>query len=241
MARLHTHDQHFLRSPHLVLELIGHSNICKNDLVYDLGAGSGVITSALARRARQVVAVEIEPAAVAKLRANAAQFQNVTILEQDILTLPLPDAPYKIFANPPFSLSSDIVRKFTVEHGTKALYLIAQKQFAQKLSMDTRSFTSMLGAQIAPWYTVRIRRPLRRTDFTPPPGVDTVLVEIKKRPEPLLSDVERTRYQQFVEQCFARQKYFQQLPRESASISAEKSPSQLSVEQWLSLYRSLTS
>lgn len=51
MKRLHTYaQQHFLRSPRLVAELIGHSNIRKNDTVYDLGAGSGVIASVLARR-----------------------------------------------------------------------------------------------------------------------------------------------------------------------------------------------
>lgn len=236
MARLHTHDQHFLSSPRLVFELIGHSTIRKNDTVYDLGAGSGVITAALAKRAKQVVAVEIEPNALAKLRGNVGQYDNVVVQEADILALPLPEHPYKIFANPPFSLSSEIIRKFTAAHGAKAIYLIVQKQFARKLSMDQRSFTSMLGAQIAPWYEVRIRRPLRRTDFTPPPAVDTVLVELKRRIEPLLLEAERELYAAFVEQCFSRQKYYAGLNRAAADISPEKSPSQLSIDEWLRLY-----
>jgi len=51
-------DQNFLRSPKLALFLIGHSNIKKRDLVIDIGAGSGVITSALARRCKKVIAVD---------------------------------------------------------------------------------------------------------------------------------------------------------------------------------------
>lgn len=235
MKRLHTYDQYFLRSPRLVLELIGHSSIKKRDLVYDLGAGSGVITTALAKRAGQVVAVENEPNAYAKLRANTQQYDNVETVQASLLDVPLPTVPYKIFANPPFSLSSQLVRRFTATNGgAAALYLIAQKQFARKLELRETSFTGQLGVQLAPWYVVRIRRPLRRTDFTPPPAVDTVFVEIKRRAEPLLPLTERPRYEQFVERCFARQKFFQSLDR--SIVSPEKSPSQLSLDEWLRLF-----
>src|SRR4051812_28038866 len=53
MPRLHTYSQHFLRSPRIVAELIGHSNVRKNDIVYDLGAGSGVIASVLANKCKK--------------------------------------------------------------------------------------------------------------------------------------------------------------------------------------------
>ena len=102
MSRSHLHAQHFLRSPRLVAELIGHSNIRKNDTVYDLGAGSGVITTALARRCKQVIAVEIEPSALKSLRQNISSLDNVTVIEKDILQLDPPDQPYKIFSNIPF-------------------------------------------------------------------------------------------------------------------------------------------
>jgi 16S rRNA A1518/A1519 N6-dimethyltransferase RsmA/KsgA/DIM1 with predicted DNA glycosylase/AP lyase activity len=84
MSRDYTYAQHFLRGPRTVAELVGHSNIRKNDTVYDLGAGSGVIASVLAERAKSVIAVEIEPSALRKLRVNMAQFDNVTIVEKDM-------------------------------------------------------------------------------------------------------------------------------------------------------------
>lgn len=236
MAREHTYAQHFLRSPRLVAELVGHSNIRKNDTVYDLGAGSGVIASVLAGRCKHVVAVEIEPTALKTLRNNLGHVDNVTILDQDILALSLPDTPYKVFSNIPFNLSASIVRKLTeAANPPKSIYLIAQKQFARKLVPGDDHFTSQLSAEIAPWFSVRIRKPLRKTDFTPPPAVDTVLLEIKPHETPFLSKDEQAEYHTFTNRCFADQKYFFSLNK---PFSPELRPSQLTPKQWVDLYNS---
>ena len=237
MARHHHYDQHFLRSPRLVAELVGHTNIRKNDTVYDLGAGSGIITSVLARRCRQVVAVEVEPQALETLRRNVAGYDNVLIEARDMREVILPDTPYKVVANIPFSLSSTMVRRLTeAANPPRAVYLVVQRQFARKLTMGEH-FTSQLGAQIAPLYMARIRRPLRRTDFTPPPAVDTVLLELKLREAPLLPLTEMPAYRLFVERCFAEQKFFGAQPREKADISSERKPSELDELQWVRLFQ----
>ena len=234
-----THSQHFLRNPRLIAELIGHSNIRRGDLVIDIGAGSGAITAVLARRCRQVLAYENEPGILNKLQQNMRRHKNVKVIAQDFLLAKLPDEPYKVFANIPFHLSADIVRKLTNNdetHTPQAIYLIVQKQFAQKLVPSDRHFTSQLGAQLAPWWQTRIRRQLRRTDFTPPPAVDTVLLELKPRSEPLLSTLERDKYQSFVAKCYASQKVFADTPRVKASINPERKPSELTPEEWVRLY-----
>lgn len=237
MPRLHTHSQHFLSGPRLVAELIGHSNIRKNDIVYDLGAGSGVIASVLANRCKKVIAVENEPEALKKLRSNLGNILNVDIIDQDILKVKIPEGRYKIFSNIPFSESAAIVRKFTESNNPPiATYLISQKQFARKLTDGNDHFTSQLGAQLGPLFVARIRKPLRKTDFTPPPNVDTVLLEIKLREEPLLPIEIMPKYRAFVERCFAEQKFFATVPREKAGISSEKLPSQLTIEQWVALF-----
>jgi 23S rRNA (adenine-N6)-dimethyltransferase len=238
VKRLDSYSQHFLRSPRIVAELVGHSNIRKNDVVYDLGAGSGVIASVLARRCKKVIAVEVEPGALRKLRANLSQFDNIEIIEKDILSLTPKEDSYKIFANIPFHLSSPIVRKFTeIPNSPKCIYLIAQKQFARKLVPGDDHFTSQLGAEIGPLFVARIRKPLRKTDFTPPPGVDTVLLELKRREEPLIPMTELDSYRQFVNRCFADQIFFVKVPRNEAGISPELRPSQLTLEQWVRLYK----
>lgn len=234
-----THSQHFLRNPRLIAELIGHSNIRRGDLVIDIGAGSGAITAVLARRCRQVLAYENEPGILNKLQQNMRRHKNVKVIAQDFLQAKLPDEPYKVFANIPFHLSADIIRKLTNNdetHTPQAIYLIVQKQFAQKIVPSDRHFTSQLGAQLAPWWQTRIRRPLRRTDFTPPPAVDTVLLELKPQSEPLLSTLERDKYQSFVAKCYASQKVFATIPRAEAGINPERKPSELTPEEWVRLY-----
>jgi len=190
-------DQNFLRSPKLALFLIGHSNIKKRDLVIDIGAGSGVITSALAKRCKKVIAVEKDATTAKRLRENLVRqnITNVEIFEGDFREMKLPDEPYKIFANPPFSLSAEVFYKLLslenldgkickkegdVARRPEAIYLILQKQLALKLIITERHYTSQLGRLLAEDYATRIRLPLKPTDFTPPPKVPTVLFEVKK-------------------------------------------------------------
>lgn len=237
MKRLAHYSQHFLRSPRLVKELIGHSSITTRDTVYDLGAGSGVISAVLATRAAAVIAIEYEPRTAATLRANMARFSNVTVIEGDALTTPLPATPYKVFANIPFHLSSPLVRRLTeAPHPPQAMYLIVQKQFAQKLVPSPRHFTAQLGILIGVRFEARIRRHLERTDFWPHPNVDTVLLELTLRPEPLVSSRQLPAFQRFVVDCFSTPKRFAATPRVEVGIALERKPSELTLEQWVNLF-----
>lgn len=190
-------DQNFLRSPKLALFLIGHSNIKKRDLMIDIGAGSGVITSALAKRCKKVIAVEKDAETAKRLRENLTRqnITNVEVFEGDFREMKLPDEPYKIFANPPFSLSAEVFYKLLnlenldgkickkegdMTRRPEAIYLILQKQLALKLIITERHYTSQLGRLLTEDYATRIRLPLKPTDFTPPPKVPTVLFEAKK-------------------------------------------------------------
>ena len=165
--------------------LIGHSNIKKRDTVVEIGAGSGVITYALAKKCARVLAFEPDAKTAQKLRENLAKrnVENVEIFEQDFLTFELGEelGEYKVFANPPFSLSSAIVHKFlSAKNPPKSFYLILQKQFALKLLNTSRHYTSQLGRELICYYAAKIKYPLRSTDFTPPPAVPTVLFEAKR-------------------------------------------------------------
>lgn len=237
MKTLNQYSQVFLRSPRLVAELIGHSNIRKNDLVLDIGAGIGAITSVLAGRCAKVIAIEPEPRAATKLRQNTTRFSNIKIVERDFLKYDLPPGSYKVFSNIPFHLSSPLVQKLVwAPNPPKSIYLIVQKQFANKLLANNKHFTSQLGASIAPWWAVRIRKPLRKSDFYPQPAVDTMLLEIKQRSEPLLPPGQMQSYRTFIKEAFEAPVKFKSLPLVEAKINPELTPSQLTGEQWATIY-----
>ena len=195
--------------------LIGHSNIRRRDVVLEIGAGSGVITYALTKKCRTVIAAEPDRETARKLCENLArrgvevrnyaEFRGkqkieeaeaqealktaksgknhpvVYLAEEDFLEMELPEGEYKVFANPPFHLSSAIVHKLLeAENPPKSFYLILQKQFALKLLMTDRHYTSQLGRELVQKYQTKIKYPLKPTDFTPPPAVPTVLFEAKK-------------------------------------------------------------
>ena len=180
-------SQHFLRSPRLALVLIGHSNLKKRDLIVEIGAGSGVITSALSKRINKVIAIEPDEKTAEKLTENlkTRNIKNVEIIKKDFRDFKLPNVPYKIFANPPFHLSSEILHYLIEsENPPEAIYLILQKQFALKLLNNTRHYTSQLGFALTKDYETKIRLPLKSNDFTPPPAVPCVFFEAKRRENP---------------------------------------------------------
>lgn len=238
MKRLANYSQYFLRSPQLIKELVGHSSVSRHDVVYDIGAGSGAISSVLAERAKSVVAVEFEPRMASKLRSNMEQYSNVTVYQGDFLSMPLPETAYKVFANIPFHLSSPIVRRLTqAEYPPEAIYLVVQKQFANKLLPSSDRFTGQLGMMVGPEFAVRIRRRLLRTDFFPHPNVDTVLLEMLHRPEPLIERTRMDEYRQFVEDCFSTPRIFAKAPRSAIGLPVDIKPSQMKLVQWVALFQ----
>lgn len=240
MKRLADYSQNFLRSPKLVESLVARSNIKKDDVVYDIGAGSGIISSVLAPRVKQVVAIEYEPGAAKTLIHNMKEFPNVTVKIGDIMKLNLPTTPYKIFANIPFHLSSPIIQRFINSPMSPAsAYLIVQKQFGRKLiATDTSNFTGQLGMLLGAEYSVKIIKSLRRTDFWPHPAVDTVCIEMVKRKAPLVAKDRLSAYSQYTIECFSDPKKLAKMPLEIIGQQAGASPSRLSLDQWVILFNS---
>jgi len=240
MKRLADYSQNFLRSPKLVESLIARSNLTKDDIVYDIGAGSGVISSALAKKVKQVVAVEYEPGAAKILINNMKEYPNVSVKIGDIMKLNLPTTPYKVFANIPFHLSSPIIQRFlNSPMSPEAAYLIVQKQFGRKLiATDTTHFTGQLGMLLGAEYSVKIIKALRKTDFWPHPAVDTVCIEMIKRKTPLVPKNRLSGYAQFTIQCFSDPKKLAKMPLHIIGQQPGTSPSRLSLDQWVLLFNS---
>jgi 23S rRNA (adenine-N6)-dimethyltransferase len=251
--------QNFLRSPKLVRRLIRISKIGLSDTVYEIGPGNGIITAALANVAGQVIAIEKDPELVRHLRRRFCALENVEIVEKDFLNYsfrtrtgvsgPKPVSEYKMFANIPYNRTSQIVRTILQERsGLFEAYLIIQKEAAKKFSGSPRE--TLFSILVKPFFDFKVLVQLDRADFWPSPNVDSVLLSIKRRARPLIEAPDIALYREFVQYGFGRwrpnlrlafknvftYKQWKHLARD-LDFSLNATATDLSVEQWLGLYR----
>ena len=258
--------QNFLRRPKLVRRLVGMSTIGPSDVVYEIGPGNGIITAALASVAQQVIAIEKDPELVRRLRERFRSLDNVEIVEKDFLaySFRVPRAngapslivgrqtrttEYKIFASTPYNITARVMRKIIDERSNLGeVYLILQKEAANKFSGYPRE--TLFSILTKPFFEFQILSRLRRTDFWPVPSVDSVLLSIKRRTRPLIETQDVAPYRDFVRYGFGRwkpnlrlafkqvftYKQWKRLARD-LDIPLNATPTELSFEQWLGLYR----
>ena len=191
------YSQNFIKNPRLVAQLLDKSSIGPSDLVYEIGPGKGAITTDLAARCKYVVAIENDLCLADQLIHKFAGAANVAIHPGDFLQHPLPNKPYKVFANIPFNITSAVVARLTTAHyPPEDIYLVMQKEAASiYLGQPENSLRSVL---LKPWFTPQITCRFRRTDFTPVPGVDAVMLRLCKRSPPLIAQGDRQHFRDFV-------------------------------------------
>jgi Dimethyladenosine transferase (rRNA methylation) len=240
--------QNFLKSSKLVRSLLSDSSIASEDIIYEIGPGGGIITAELAQIVRKIIAIEKDPFLAEKLHRRFQDVSNVEIIASDFLRYHIHHNQYKIFANVPYNITADIVRKilYTPPFPTEA-YLVMQKEAAQKFSGNPCE--TQFSVLAKPLFDICIIRELRRTDFEPVPQVDSVLLRIERRPVPLVRKEEISLYRSFIRYGFGRWKRnlklifepvftYPQWKRLSQDLyfPLDATPSQLSFTQWLGLY-----
>ena len=107
------YTQNFIVSKDLISELVKKSSITKDYLVYEIGAGEGAITNELLKKAKKVVAFEIDTNLFNKLSQRFKNEKSLKLRLGDFLSFSLPKQPYKVFSNIPFNITSSIVKKLT--------------------------------------------------------------------------------------------------------------------------------
>ncbi len=217
---------------------MNRSSISANDTVIEIGSGEGIITKALLKKAGKVVAYEVDQEFFRKL---TQKFQNEKSLElrlEDFLTSDLPNYPYKVFSNIPFNITSAIIKKITLEDNPpEDTYLIVQKEAAAKFAgkpLDIKN--SQLSVILYPWFEFRSAYTFRSGDFFPRPNVDIVLLEIKKRDEPLVEN--RNLYEDFVTYAFNQPKpnITEGLSKVMKVKQTNLKPSELNFADWIDLF-----
>lgn len=109
------HTQHFLNDPSIAIKMINHAQISGSDMVIDIGAGKGALTSPLSRRAGRVIAVELDNNLASSLKKSFGNNPDLKVLNLNFLDMPLPNCSFKVVANIPYNITTDIFGQLLVQ------------------------------------------------------------------------------------------------------------------------------
>jgi 23S rRNA (adenine-N6)-dimethyltransferase len=157
---------------------VANPSLRPGDLVLDVGAGTGAVTAALVDAGVRVIAIELHPGRAASLRQRFRGHARVTVVEADAADPRLPVRPYRVVANPPYVITSRLLKRL-LQPGSRlvAADLVLQHQAARRwASMSapgyrrwSRNFQTGLGLRIP------------RSAFRPYASVDHVVLQIRHR------------------------------------------------------------
>lgn len=174
-------SQNDLTSARIIRRLIQKSNLTNADHVIEIGPGKGHITRSLPETCRHVTAVELDRALSLRLTEQFAGAENLTLRCADFCRTPLPKkGDYKVFANIPFSQTTDILRHLTeCQNPPSDAYLILEKEAAKRFMGNAQETLRSLSRK--PFFTLEILYPFRHEDFHPKPSMAIVMLHIARR------------------------------------------------------------
>jgi 16S rRNA (adenine1518-N6/adenine1519-N6)-dimethyltransferase len=248
--------QNFLIDRAALMKIVEAAEITQDDDVLELGAGTGVLTRELARRARRVVAVEIERDMLALLGETTATYQNVELVERNLLFLQPTEVfgqtPYKLVANLPYYITAPTFRHFLEDENPPRLFVVmVQLEVAQRIVAEPGDL-SLLGVSVQFYGQPKIIARVPAQSFYPAPKVDSAILRIDLHPQTPLTHEERDRFFRVVQAGFsARRKQLhnsltQGLHHKNenirawlseAAIDASRRAETLSIPEWIQLWR----
>ena len=139
--------QNLLADKNYLNKIIDSINLSKDDIVLEIGAGTGLLTSLLAERVKKVFAVEMERDILKKLKENVRKLHNVEIIEENFLSLSIDELikeKFKIVGNIPYNITSKILKKIFGDFDLptkhlkflKEVYLMVQLEVAKKITSN---------------------------------------------------------------------------------------------------------
>ena len=214
------------------------------DTVLEIGPGLGALTHHLAERAGRVVAVELDQRLMPILRTEFADRPHVSFIHGDILELspaeliqmPRPDEPatasaaepYKVVGNLPYYITSAVLRHVLESLPPPMLaVLLVQQEVAQRMVAQSGAM-SLLAVSVQFYARPRALHKVPAGAFLPRPNVDSRVVRLDVRAQPVVPDVEPARFFQVVRAGFSQRR--KQLRN---SLSAGLSCTKGQADHWL--------
>jgi 16S rRNA (adenine1518-N6/adenine1519-N6)-dimethyltransferase len=187
------------------------------DLWIEIGAGHGEMTSLLARQARRLIAIELDPKLLPRLREQTADLPNVEVIPGDVLALDLAELAgaerFRVYGNLPYYITSPIVHRL-LEHADRleAAFLVVQLEVAARIaarpgSRDYGYFSAFTQFYSRPEILLRIPPGA----FRPPPKVSSALVALRFPGERSQLGIksgsgDEARFVEFLKICFAQKR-----------------------------------
>jgi 16S rRNA (adenine1518-N6/adenine1519-N6)-dimethyltransferase len=189
--------QHFLTSPDLAARIVDALGDVSDSTVLEIGPGRGILTSLLAKRARRLIAVELDRVLAAQLRLKFGMSRNVEILEADVLAIdfdslfgPKPGLgrpgmefkpqPARVVGNLPYYITSDILlRLFAFSKYFESIVIMVQKEVADRIAAEPGgSEYGVLSATAQLYARVQELITLPPEAFSPPPKVHSTVLRL---------------------------------------------------------------
>ncbi|MEK7659493.1 MAG: 16S rRNA (adenine(1518)-N(6)/adenine(1519)-N(6))-dimethyltransferase RsmA [Patescibacteria group bacterium] len=175
--------QNFLVNPRILDKIVAAAEITKEDIVLEVGPGTGNLTKKLAEKAEKVIAIEKDRRLVPILNQQLSANSNVEIINEDILKFnpigsKLLAGGYKIVANIPYYITSRFLRKiFTEWPKPKLVVLTIQKEVAQRIIARPPKM-SLLAVSVQLFAELKIVGYISKENFRPRPKVDSTIIKL---------------------------------------------------------------
>jgi 23S rRNA (adenine-N6)-dimethyltransferase len=170
-------SQHFLGRPDLAAELASSAHLGRDDLVVEPGAGFGRLTEQLAARAGRVIAVEKDARLAARLAGRLQHRPNVTVVQGDVLAVPLPHGRFRVVGNPPFHITAPLLERVLGAAQLDRADLVLE--WGAALALTGVYGPAHKARRWAARYEFLLVRRLPAAWFEPAPACDAAIVSIR--------------------------------------------------------------
>lgn len=217
--------QHFLHDEPTLDAIVDALGAIESRTVLEIGPGRGVLTDRLVERAHRLIAVELDKFLAEHLRKRYAHLPHVTIVQADVLKMPLAELAGDAFVlagNVPYYITTPILfHALERPRPDIAVYLV-QREVAERLAAPPGSRTyGALSVNVQAVAHVELLRHVPPTAFHPPPAVDSAVVRITPRTDAAVGPDEEAPYRLFVQNAFSfRRKQLGRVLRTVLSIGA---------------------
>jgi 16S rRNA (adenine1518-N6/adenine1519-N6)-dimethyltransferase len=218
--------QHFLKDRQVLARIADALELTGTETVVEIGPGRGALTELLLERAGRLVAVEIDRALAAMLRERWGDDPRFTLVERDVLQVPLADVAggdFVLAGNVPYYITTPILfHALERPRARRAVYLV-QKEVAERVVADAGSKAyGALSVNVQVLASAELLFRVPPGAFAPPPKVDSAVLRVTPLETALVTPDEEARFSSFVLEVFAlRRKQLRRVVRTVARLDAE--------------------